>query len=53
MLAELLELDLNQAQARAELWIALQYTDELPGISAAPPGPAGPDSSAGQLPQDR
>ena len=53
MLAELLELDLNQAQARAELWIALQYTDELPGISAAPAGPAGPDSSAGQLPQDR
>ena len=53
MLAELLELDLNQAQARAELWIALQYTDELPRISAAPAGPAGPDSSAGQLPQDR
>ena len=53
MLAELLELDLNQAQARAELWIALQYTDELPRISAAPAGPAGPASSAGQLPQDR
>ncbi|MET3921375.1 PucR family transcriptional regulator [Arthrobacter sp. UYEF20] len=28
-LAELLELDLNQAQARAELWIALQYV-QLP-----------------------
>ena len=53
MLAELLELDLNQAQARAELWIALQYTDELPRISAAPAGPSGPDSSAGQPPQDR
>ncbi|MDN4644628.1 PucR family transcriptional regulator [Arthrobacter sp. PsM3] len=37
MLAELLELDLNQAQARAELWIALQYTGGL----------------AGQLPQER
>ncbi|MCU1532006.1 MAG: PucR family transcriptional regulator [Arthrobacter sp.] len=29
VLAELLETDLNQAQARAEFWIALQYTDEL------------------------
>lgn len=49
MLAELLELDLNQAQARAELWIALQYTDELPGMpAAASTGPA-----AGQLPQER
>ncbi|MEZ2389883.1 PucR family transcriptional regulator [bacterium RCC_150] len=28
-LAELLEMDLNQAQVRAELWIALQYVDEL------------------------
>ena len=27
-LAELLDTDLNQAQARAELWIALQYVDE-------------------------
>lgn len=27
--AELLDMDLNQAQVRAELWIALQYTDEL------------------------
>ncbi len=55
MLAELLELDLNQAQARAELWIALQYTDELPGMPAAPEPwpPAGPESGAGQLPQER
>ncbi|UVJ40618.1 PucR family transcriptional regulator [Arthrobacter sp. CJ23] len=29
ILAELLEMDLNQAQVRAELWIALQYTEEL------------------------
>ncbi len=28
-LAELLELDLSQAQVRAELWIALQYVDGL------------------------
>jgi hypothetical protein len=28
--AELLDTDLNQAQVRAELWIALQYADELP-----------------------
>jgi purine catabolism regulator len=27
--AELLDADLNQAQVRAELWIALQYVDEL------------------------
>jgi len=27
--AELLDTDLNQAQVRAELWIALQYVDEL------------------------
>ena len=32
-LAELLDLDLNQAQVRAELWIALQYVDGLPGAS--------------------
>ncbi|WP_326957793.1 MULTISPECIES: PucR family transcriptional regulator [unclassified Arthrobacter] len=31
ILGELLEMDLNQAQARAELWIALQYVDGLPG----------------------
>jgi purine catabolism regulator len=29
LLAELLDTDLNQAQVRAELWIALQYTDGL------------------------
>lgn len=28
--AELLDTDLNQAQVRAELWIALQYVDEVP-----------------------
>ncbi|MBD1543233.1 PucR family transcriptional regulator [Arthrobacter sp. IA7] len=28
--AELLDIDLNQAQVRAELWIALQYVDGLP-----------------------
>jgi purine catabolism regulator len=50
-LAELLDLDLNQAQARAELWIALQYTDALPGM---PPGtPAAPESAAAQTPQER
>ncbi|MEO3932391.1 PucR family transcriptional regulator [Micrococcaceae bacterium Sec7.4] len=58
ILAELLELDLNQAQARAELWIALQYTDELPGMRAS--APASPDSGTllpvqlpVQLPQER
>lgn len=29
VVAELLDTDLNQAQVRAELWIALQYVDEL------------------------
>ncbi|MBT2584543.1 PucR family transcriptional regulator [Arthrobacter sp. ISL-95] len=29
VLAELLDMDLNQAQVRAELWFALQYVDEL------------------------
>lgn len=56
LLAELLELDLNQAQARAELWIALQYTDELPGIPPEPDAtaaPAAPESGTGQLPQER
>jgi purine catabolism regulator len=28
--AELLDMDLNHAQVRAELWIALQYVDDLP-----------------------
>ena len=50
-LAELLDLDFNHAQARAELWIALQYTDELPGMRAAPEPP--PESGAGQPPQER
>jgi DNA-binding PucR family transcriptional regulator len=30
-IADLLGLDLGQAQARAELWIALQYREFLPG----------------------
>jgi purine catabolism regulator len=29
VLGELLEMDLNQAQVRAELWFALQYVDDL------------------------
>ncbi|MET3902194.1 PucR family transcriptional regulator [Paenarthrobacter sp. 4246] len=29
VLGELLDMDLNQAQVRAELWFALQYVDEL------------------------
>jgi purine catabolism regulator len=59
LLAELLELDLSQAQARAELWIALQYTDGLPGMPPAPDArdtpdaPDAPDSGTGQLPQER
>jgi purine catabolism regulator len=40
VLAELLELDLNQAQVRAELWIALQYTGDL--VLASVPGTAAP-----------
>ncbi|MDQ1624492.1 MAG: PucR family transcriptional regulator, purine catabolism regulatory protein [Actinomycetota bacterium] len=47
VLAELLGTDLNQAQTRAELWIALQYTDEL----AARPDAA--DPGAVQLPHER
>jgi purine catabolism regulator len=55
MLAELLERDLNQAQARAELWIALQYTGGLPEQPAPPAGAApatgtAPASGAAQLP---
>ena len=50
-LAELLDLDLNQAQVRAELWIALQYTDGLPGTHAGTP--AAPDSAATQASQAR
>jgi PucR family transcriptional regulator, purine catabolism regulatory protein len=34
--AELLDTDLNQAQVRAELWIALQYVDGLLPAGAAP-----------------
>ncbi|MEY9775677.1 PucR family transcriptional regulator ligand-binding domain-containing protein [Arthrobacter sp. MW3 TE3886] len=51
IIAELLGLDLNQAQARAELWIALQYQDgpEMPGAPAS----AAQASSAGQTPQER
>jgi len=36
-IAELLELDLGQAQSRAELWIALQYADGLPAENPQPP----------------
>lgn len=50
-LAELLELDLNRAQARAELWIALQYTGDLPGMPAGTA--AAPVEGGVQLPQER
>jgi purine catabolism regulator len=30
-IAELLDMDLGQAQSRAELWIALQYQEFQPG----------------------
>ncbi len=57
VVAELLDLDLNQAQARAELWIALHYIapqdpsgPELPDAAAAV---AAPGHRAGQTPQDR
>ncbi|WP_091557871.1 PucR family transcriptional regulator [Arthrobacter sp. ok362] len=61
VIAEVLGMDLNQAQARAELWIALQYIahqdqggSELPdaaaAVAAAPPDTGPP---AGQMPQDR
>ncbi len=56
VLAELLGTDFSQAQARAEFWIALQYTGGLPGLPAAPDaGRAGqePRQEEGQLPQDR
>jgi purine catabolism regulator len=63
VIAELLGLDLNQAQARAELWIALQYitphdqaAPDLPtaGFSDAAAG-AAPEfaAPAGQIPQER
>jgi purine catabolism regulator len=48
VIAELLGLDLNQAQARAELWIALQYIDphhqdspDVPGTGIRSAGLAG------------
>jgi purine catabolism regulator len=56
VLAELLGTDFSQAQARAEFWIALQYTGGLPGLPAAPDaGRASqePSQDQGQLPQDR
>ena len=34
VLADLLGMDLNQAQVRAELWIALQYADALADVTA-------------------
>ena len=43
-LAEMLRMDLGQAQARAELWIALQYVDSLDVASA--------DGMSSQIPQD-
>ena len=47
VIAELLGTDLDQAQTRAELWIALQYTDHpercRPGSTGGPAaGPAQP-----------
>ena len=67
VIAELLGMDLNQAQARAELWIALQYITRddqggpgtpgtaaagLPGAAAAAASP-GTAATAGQMPQER
>lgn len=60
VLAELLGTDFSQAQARAEFWIALQYTGGLPGLPAAPdagrpgrkPGRE-QGQEPGQPPQDR
>ena len=46
VIAELLGLDLNQAQARAELWVALQY-------QAAPEQSDAGDVAAAQTPQER
>lgn len=60
IIAELLGLDLNQAQARAELWIALQYqaepdppTPATAGQASSAPASAGQASAAGQTPQER
>lgn len=46
-LAELLDADLNQAQVRAELWIALQYVDELDPAGGAGTAPAAQSSREG------
>ena len=51
VLSELLGTDLNRAQARAEFWIALQYTDGLSAVPSA--GPDAPGSGAVQPPQER
>ena len=52
--AELLDMDLNEAQVRAELWIALQYVDELPATLQPTPEPSSPSPSAPRLSsQDR
>jgi DNA-binding PucR family transcriptional regulator len=52
--AELLDMDLNEAQVRAELWIALQYVDELPATLQPSPEPSSPSPSAPRLSsQDR
>lgn len=47
--AELLDMDLNEAQVRAELWIALQYVDELPETAQPSAEPSSPRPSS----QDR
>ena len=59
VIAELLGQDLNQAQARAELWIALQYIalhdqggPDMPGAAAAVASPE-TAAPAGQMPQER
>lgn len=52
VIGELLGTDLNQAQARAELWIALQYTGELDLPPAAGSGAVQPPQPA-QAPQER
>ena len=55
VIAELLGLDLNQAQARAELWIALQYRAgrSCPTPGQAPPSrlPSGPPLPTPPQPQ--
>jgi purine catabolism regulator len=39
-LAELLQMDLNEAQVRAELWFALQFADDVSAAPAPSPGQA-------------